>query len=96
MTVVSSRVIERLPPWTVSIWSKATTSVELYAPATTWYRRTSVRAAGLARSQFRTSGSTAANASSVGAKTVNGPVPSKALTRSAASKAASRVVNEPA
>ena len=94
MTVVST-VIETLSPCSVWIELKATTSVELNAPDTTWYKRTSVRAVGFARSQFSTSVSSAAKASSVGAKTVKGPEPFNVELRPVASNALIRVVKFP-
>ncbi len=67
----------------------------MYAPDTTWYRRTSVRAVGFAISQFSTSVSSAAKASSVGAKTVKGPGLFNVELRPVASNALIRVVKFP-
>ena len=50
---------------------------------------------GFAISQFSTSGSSAAKAASVGAKTVNGPGPFSVVFKPVASKAAIRVVKLP-
>src|SRR3954470_22957632 len=73
-----------------------TTLSAVTEPETTWYRRIFLSAAGsLSRPSSVPAGS-AAKAASVGAKTVNGPVPWGVSTRPAALTAASSVLNEPA
>src|SRR4249920_2440789 len=73
-----------------------TTLSDVTEPATTWYRRTFLRAAGSLRRPSRVPAGSAANAASVGANTVKGPVPWSVSTRPAALTAVSKVLNEPA
>jgi len=62
-------------------------------PLATWYSNTSVNTCVLsaASKHSRTPGFTISNASSVGAKTVNGPGPERVSTKSAAVRAATSV-----
>mmetsp|Transcript_24913 Transcript_24913/g.59196 ORF Transcript_24913/g.59196 Transcript_24913/m.59196 type:complete len:444 (+) Transcript_24913:123-1454(+) len=68
-------------------------AVDATSPEWTWYRRTSRRRAELpsACRHFRVSSSTAANAASVGAKTVNGPVPPRVVARLAVVSKSSKI-----
>ena len=75
--------------------SSPTTVSARTEPDTTWYVSTSV-SAGISSSNPSTVPSgRALNASSVGANTVNGPGPDNVSTKSAAPRAATRVVNRP-
>ena len=94
-TVPPSTEIARLSPCTVSAESSVTTCSELTAPATTWYSRMSVNAGMSPSSDSTVPSGSFANASSVGAKTVNGPSPCNVPTRPAASRAATNVPNLP-
>ena len=96
VTTSPSTSIDTASPWTVIAESSRTTSDALTSPDTTWYSSTSV-SAGMSPSRASTvpSGSFA-NASSVGAKTVNGPSPCSVSTRPAAPSAATSVSNLPA
>ena len=66
------------------------------APETTWYRRMSDKTAVSATKHPMAPSGRAAKASSVGAKTVNGPGPVKGSTKSVTVKASTSVVKTPA
>lgn len=90
-----STVIETASPWTVTAESSVTTLAARTSPGTTWYSRMSV-SVGMSSSRVSTVPSgKAAKASSVGAKTVNGPSPDSVPTRSAAVTAATKVSKQP-
>src|SRR5271157_3997334 len=91
LAVLPSTVLTSCP-------SSLTTSAARTLPGITWYLRMAVLlslVSGLRRLSTVPSGSLA-KASSVGARTVNGPWPLSVSTRSAALTAATRVLNEPA
>mmetsp|Transcript_23914 Transcript_23914/g.76925 ORF Transcript_23914/g.76925 Transcript_23914/m.76925 type:complete len:451 (+) Transcript_23914:264-1616(+) len=67
-------------------------SAERNSPLMTWYSRISPRSAVLFRREARVSVDSSAKASSVGAKTVKGPTPSRAPQSPATSRAVARVV----
>jgi len=98
-TVVPSIVMVNFAPFTVSAVIPLDKSLLRTFPLTTWYFRILVSSALLARSASAVvfkAARAAANASSVGAKTVNGPVPFNVLTKSAAVRACANTVNFPA
>src|SRR5271157_2795576 len=91
LAVLPSTVLTSCP-------SSLTTSAARTLPGITWYLRMAISLSlfsGLRRLSTVPSGSLA-KASSVGARTVNGPWPLSVSTRSAALTAATRVLNEPA
>src|SRR6478752_2261364 len=73
-----------------------TTLSDVTEPETTWYSRIFLSAAGSLRRPSSVPAGSAAKAASVGAKTVNGPLPWSVSTRPAALTAARRVLNDPA
>src|SRR4051812_17707619 len=83
-------------PSTESAEVRPMTLSAVTAPETTWYRRTFLSAAGSLRRPSSVPAGRAANAASVGANTVKGPLPWSVSTRPAALTAVSRVLNEPA
>ena len=89
----SPTVNVRSSPLTAAATRPSVTAEDGTSPATTWYRRMSVRAA-LPSSVSRDARSmpAAANASSVGAKTVNGPSPCSVDSSSACTTAATKDV----
>ena len=90
--------IESVPPPAVLASDSLTTSAAATFPGTTWRRRIS-RSLSLfsgLRSSSTVPAGRYAKASSVGAKTVNGPFPLSVPTRSAAPSAAASVLNDPA
>src|SRR6056297_1360266 len=85
-------------PASVSAFFSFITFLAVTLPATTWYLRISTSLSlfsGFSKLATVPSGS-AANASSVGAKTVNGPSPFRASTSPAAFTAATRVLKSSA
>ena len=78
-------------PASVFVDLSFTTLAAVTLPLTTWYRSTRRRAFGLTASCWSVAFGTAANAASVGAKTVSGPGAESAPTRPArlAARAAS-------
>src|SRR5208283_437814 len=98
ITVLPSTLMARDWPFTVltdfifAIWDAKS------VPGTTWYVKMATSFSlfsGFSRSSTVLGGNFA-NASSVGAKTVKGPLPLRVSTRPAAWSAAARVLNEPA
>ena len=75
---------------------QATRASRRWAPAITWYLRMRASWGGLSTRVCTVPGGRAAKASSTGASTVNGPGPSRAARKPAASTAASRVEKQPA
>src|SRR5215212_2130184 len=74
VSVPFSSVIVSVPPFTVSTLPAAIRSAELSdSPATTWYVKTLVSRSLSASTAWRSAGGSAAKASLVGAKMVNGP-----------------------
>ncbi len=95
-TFPSTTAIVILRPSTVAASARVTTVDDGTLPAITWYVRTLVSSSLLARSFSRSAAGILANASSVGASTVNGPGPCNVSTRPAAVSAVARVLNVPA
>ena len=85
-------------PFTVLADVNFTTSLARTLPATTWYVRTATSFSLFSGSNRLSTvpAGNLANASSVGAKTVNGPLPFRVSTRPAGVNAAASVLNEPA
>ena len=80
-------------PKRVEIICPSERSVDKAAAPTTWYRRMLANSpVGSSKSASTTPAGNAANASSVGANTVNGPAPERSSANSAAITAASKVV----
>jgi len=97
-TVVPSIVMVSWAPCTVFACIPFERSVLLTCPLTTWYVRIPERSSLASSSSFVAFKlfSAAAKALSVGAKTVNGPVPLRVVTNSAFVRAAAKTVKFPA
>jgi len=78
--------VVRVPGWR---------SAAISLPGTTWYVSTVFNRSGLSSTACSTGSGSFANASSVGAKTVNGPSLFKVATRSASMTRAASSVNTP-
>ncbi len=89
ITPVESIVNDRLSPFSAGATMPSVRSVDNTEPETTWYVSISAnRDISSVDSYADKSKPAAVKASSVGANTVNGPVPSKVVTRSALARAA--------
>ena len=93
ITTSAFTVNDRLSPFKAGATIPSVRSVDRTESETTWYVRMSASAAiSSSELKFERSTPAALNASSVGAKTVNGPAPSSVATKLALASAATRDV----
>ena len=91
ITVPASIVTINVSPLSVGTSMPSDKSVDNTFPECTWCNNTAVNAGISSNNPCKAPSGSASNASSVGAKTVNGPSPLSVSTKSAVSSAVSKV-----